>query len=202
MVQLHGLVLAGGKSERMGTDKGKMIWHGKEHRYWMADLLTNYCNDVFISCRTDQVMEIEAQHYKTIPDELPNRGPLGAVLSAFNTVAGVAWLVTACDMPFIDGSAIQYLIEHRNSTAIATTYESPTDHLPEPLMAIWEPHAELFLRKSLHEKKLSLRQILIQQEAVRCISPLHPASLINVNTAADTTIQINEFPIKKCYGNN
>ena len=46
---LNGLVLAGGKSERMGFDKSSISWHGKEQRYHIADMLKPFCNDVFIS---------------------------------------------------------------------------------------------------------------------------------------------------------
>ncbi|MEP6951744.1 MAG: NTP transferase domain-containing protein, partial [Ginsengibacter sp.] len=48
---LNGLVLAGGKSERMGYDKGMIVWHGREQQYYLADLLKNLCEEVYISCR-------------------------------------------------------------------------------------------------------------------------------------------------------
>ena len=56
---LNGLVLAGGKSLRMGYDKSSIEWHGKEQRYYMADLLKQYCDEVFISCRADQQNEVD-----------------------------------------------------------------------------------------------------------------------------------------------
>ena len=48
--KIHGLVLAGGKSIRMGHDKSVINWHGKEQRYYIADLLEKFCDelDVFI----------------------------------------------------------------------------------------------------------------------------------------------------------
>jgi len=47
--KLNGLVLAGGKSLRLGTDKGKINWHGNEQRYYIAELLQKFCDEVFIS---------------------------------------------------------------------------------------------------------------------------------------------------------
>ena len=54
---LNGLVLAGGKSERMGFDKSVLNWHGKAQRYYMADMLAPFCDEVFLSCRPDQQVE-------------------------------------------------------------------------------------------------------------------------------------------------
>jgi molybdopterin-guanine dinucleotide biosynthesis protein A len=184
MVDLYGLVLAGGKSERMGTDKGKIQWHGKEQRYWMADLLKKFCIDVFISCRAEQAEEIKGNNYKAIKDEFSAAGPLGAIVSAYNAVGGVAWLVVACDLPLLDADTIRNLIEHRDENVIATAYCSPADHLPEPLVAIWEPHADRLLREALKKNQFSPRQILMQQNSC-CISPVNPDSLINVNYPED-----------------
>ena len=180
MVPLYGLVLAGGESKRMGTDKGKLRWHGKEQRLWMADLLRHFCTEVFISCRAEQVGEIDMHRYKTIKDEYTTAGPLGAIFSAFNKAQDVAWLVIACDLPYLDAPAIQYLVAHRDRNSIATAYTSPENRLPEPLVAIWEPIADEFLRSAFTQKMFSPRQILIQQNA-RCISPANPNTLTNVN---------------------
>ena len=43
---INGLVLAGGKSTRMGTAKDLLNWHGKEQRYFAADLLAPFCDEV------------------------------------------------------------------------------------------------------------------------------------------------------------
>lgn len=48
---VNGLVLAGGRSLRMGRDKGAIAWHGKPQREYAADMLKNLCGEVFISCR-------------------------------------------------------------------------------------------------------------------------------------------------------
>ena len=98
---LNGLVLAGGKSVRMGYDKGIISWHGKEQQYYLADLLQSLCNDVYISCRLDQQKEIDNK-YQTLPDTFTNLGPFGAILSAFREKPDTAWLVVACDLPLLD----------------------------------------------------------------------------------------------------
>ncbi|MDQ6610064.1 MAG: NTP transferase domain-containing protein, partial [Bacteroidota bacterium] len=65
---LNGLVLAGGRSVRMKQDKGLLHWHGKEQRYYMADLLQQCCAEVFISCRQEQAQNI-SEKYKVITDD-------------------------------------------------------------------------------------------------------------------------------------
>ena len=98
---LNGLVLAGGKSVRMGHDKGLISWHGKEQQYYIADLLKNLCNEVYISCRADQQKATDDQ-YHIIADTFTGLGPYGAILSAFREKPDAAWLVVACDLPLLD----------------------------------------------------------------------------------------------------
>ena len=74
---LNGLVLAGGKSVRMGTAKDQLNWHGKEQRYFAADLLAPFCEEVFISCRQDQLDHFDTG-YNTLTDTFLNMGLLEA----------------------------------------------------------------------------------------------------------------------------
>ena len=76
---LNGLVLAGGKSQRMGKDKGGLNYHGKAQREYEADLISKYCNDVFISYSETQA-DIPASPYKVIKDTFTGLGPYGACL--------------------------------------------------------------------------------------------------------------------------
>jgi molybdenum cofactor guanylyltransferase len=177
---LNGLVLAGGRSSRMGEDKGVLQWYGKEQRYHVADMLSIFCKEVFISCRSEQVNAIDKK-YKFIEDELEESGPLVAIISAFHKNPNVAWLVVACDLPLLDEKTIHYLIETRDEGSIATTFQSPDDGLPEPLITIWEPTALPLLEASLAEGKYSPQKVLMKAK-IKMLEPPDIAALMNVNT--------------------
>jgi len=182
---LNGLVLAGGQSKRMGTDKGLLQWHGKEQRYYMADLLQNVCNEVFISCREDQQGEMDAE-YRTLTDIFIGSGPADGILSALKAQPAKAWLVVACDLPLLDILTLEYLIQHRDSNAIATTFESPFDGLPEPLITIWEPASYTALMAHLSDGFSCPRKALIRNsERVKILQPPNPDKLMNANTPED-----------------
>ena len=180
---LNGLVLAGGKSVRMGFDKGSVNLFGKEQRYYMADLLKNYCNDVFISCREGQQQAVDSL-YASIADTFTGLGPFGAILSAFRENPDKALLVVACDLPLLDVETIQHLITNRNVSSIATAYESGFDGLPEPLITIWEPKSYPVLLAFLAQGYSCPRKVLINSEITLLKAP-DPNTLTNVNTPED-----------------
>jgi molybdenum cofactor guanylyltransferase len=177
---INGLVLAGGKSERMGFDKGAVQWHGKEQRYYIADLLKNFCDDVYISCRPDQQTEIDPA-YNKLPDTFTGLGPFGAILSAFREKPDHAWLVIACDLPLIEDSTLQHLIDSRKVSAIATAYKSAFDNFPEPLITIWEPKSYTVLLSFLAQGYSCPRKVLINSDIALLDAP-NPEALTNVNT--------------------
>ncbi len=180
---LNGLVLAGGKSIRMGFDKGTIAWHGKEQQYYLAGLLKNLCNDVFISCRQDKEKEIDT-NYKALPDTFTDLGPYGAILSAFREKPDDAWLVVACDLPLLDSQTLQYLKDNRNVASMATAFESPYNHFPEPLITIWEPKSYPMLLSFLAQGYNCPGKALQNMET-NILKIQHPETLTNVNTPAD-----------------
>jgi molybdopterin-guanine dinucleotide biosynthesis protein A len=181
--KLNGLVLAGGKSERMGFDKGSVNWHGKEQRYFMADMLKAFCSEVFISCRDDQRKQIDTE-YSTLPDTFTGLGPYGAILSAFREKPDNAWLVIACDLPLLSEKTLDHLIENRNSSAIATAYQSSFENFPEPLITIWEPKSYPVLLSFLAQGYSCPRKVLINSDITLLDAPF-PEELTNVNTPED-----------------
>jgi molybdopterin-guanine dinucleotide biosynthesis protein A len=180
---LNGLVLAGGKSRRMGTDKDLIKWNGREQRYYMADMLNKFCEEVYISYRPEQANDVDAA-YKTLPDTFLNMGPFGGILSALRSQRDKAWLVVACDLPLLDDEAIRFLIMNRASQNIATTYESPFDGLPEPLITIWEPESYPVLLNYLGKDITCPRKVLMNSDPLILKSP-NPNALMNVNTPGD-----------------
>jgi molybdopterin-guanine dinucleotide biosynthesis protein A len=178
---LNGLVLAGGKSARMGFDKGTVNWYGKEQRYHMADLLKNHCAETYISCRdAEQQKEIDP-NYLSLPDTFTGLGPYGAILSAFREQPDRAWLIIACDLPLVDASVIQHLVNNRNVSTLATAYQSQQNEFPEPLITIYEPKSYPALLQYLAQGYSCPRKVLINSD-ITLLQSHEPDALANVNT--------------------
>ena len=147
---LRGLILAGGASSRMGTDKSLMRYGDRPPEpQRLAALLAPLCHSVHLSCRADQnVPGFEAGGNANgipivMPDAYLNMGPLGGMLTAFDADPRAAWLVVSCDLPLLTEHDLAYLVERRNSFALGTAPTTLWDgaEMPEPLCAIWEPKA-------------------------------------------------------------
>lgn len=179
---LNGLVLAGGKSTRMGFDKATAKWNGREQQYHLADMLKTFCDEVYISRSSGQQV-IDVRH-KSITDTFTGLGPYGAILSAFREQPDSAWLVIACDLPLLDMETLQYLTNHRDSSAIATAFGNGYQELPEPLIAIWEPKSYPVLLSFLAQGYSCPRKVLINSDSKLLTAPDTDA-LTNVNTPED-----------------
>ena len=180
---LNGLVLAGGKSVRMGYDKDAVTWFGKEQRYHVADMLKPLCHKVFISCRGDQKQQISI-NYNSLEDTFTGLGPFGGILSAFRQQPDAAWLVVACDLPLLETGTFKFLIENRKTSATATAFNSPDNEFPEPLITIWEPKSYATLLSFLAQGYSCPRKVLINSD-VNLLQAPNPYALTNVNTPDD-----------------
>src|ERR1043165_9907531 len=138
---LFGLVLAGGASSRMRSDKALLEYHGQPQVRWAFDLLSKFCAATFVSVRPDQREDPSRAGLPQIVDRQPGIGPIAGISAALLEHPKAAWLVLACDLPFLTGQTLQHLIAQRDASKVATAYRSAHDGLPEPLCAIWEPAA-------------------------------------------------------------
>lgn len=181
-IPLYGLVLAGGKSTRMKKDKSLLEYHGKKQVVYCFDLLSQFCDQVFVSNRKDQSRLAAHKKLPQIHDIFSGIGPLGGILSAMTCQPDVAWLVMACDLPFVNGSTIETLIKKRNPSKMATAYRSAHEpNLPEPLCAIYEPKALVQLLQFLAQGVQCPRAILLRCDT-RLIAQSPGISLDNVNS--------------------
>lgn len=181
---LYGLVLSGGKSTRMGEDKGLITYHGIPQRDYLYQLLNNICDETFMSIRPEQEDDF-ADDVNVVLDENIYRGPYNGLLSAHNAEPNIAWLVLACDLPLIDNKALEQLISQRNPNKIATAFATTKSKLPEPLCAIWEPKA---LSDSITyleaDNGTCPRKFLINSD-VELVFPENDLVLMNANSKED-----------------
>ena len=170
----------GGQSRRMGNNKSQIQYFSKPHVQHMFELLKPFCEKVFVSCREDQSNNTEIKSLPQIHDSFLNMGPLGGILSAFKTFPNAAWLVFACDLPFVEKNTIQTLLKNRNPFRFGSAFKSSYDDLPEPLGAVYEPRFYPKLLQFVGEGGICPRKILIQSR-VELIEPPFPSVMDNVN---------------------
>lgn len=181
---LYGLILAGGKSSRMQQDKGELKYHeATNHRSFLYDLLNKFCAKTFISCRQDQVNNLQKDQ-EFILDEDRYGGPLNGLLSAHHQFADKAWMVLAVDLPHITTATIQKLVAERDTSKMATAYATNSSSLPEPLIAIWEPSALIKAEDFAKADKFCPRKFLISED-IKIIFPENDEELFNANFYAD-----------------
>jgi molybdopterin-guanine dinucleotide biosynthesis protein A len=142
-VPVYGLILAGGHSTRMHRDKAALKYQGKTQLDRTFELASRHVAKVFVSVRANQTQDLTRAQLPMIVDCVPGEGPIVGIRSAFAAHPNVAWLVLACDLPFLSDAAIERLLRERHCTDVlghaAIAYNSAHDGLPEPLCAIWEP---------------------------------------------------------------
>jgi molybdopterin-guanine dinucleotide biosynthesis protein A len=138
---LYGLVLAGGRSSRMGRDKALLSFDAVRTQLERTiGLLQPHCQRVFCSARADQADTYE--HLGGVPviaDSVLGAGPLGGILSAMRAHPGASWFVTAIDLPLLCDASISHLIGQRDPFRFASVYRSIHGGFLEPLCAVYEP---------------------------------------------------------------
>lgn len=182
--KIYGLVLSGGKSTRMGTDKGLIAYHGIPQRDYLYQLLENSCDKTFMSIRKEQEAEISST-FNTIVDEDIFKGPFNGILSAHKKYPNVAWLILACDLPLIDENSLRELIEARKGSADATAFAQKENPLPEPLCAIWEPQAFKAAVTYLEQGNGSCPRKFLINNNTHLIFPENAQILMNANSEVE-----------------
>ena len=175
---IKGLVLAGGKSQRMGTDKTLLNYHGTSQAIFITEMLKSLGLATSISV---QKARKEWSDHEQIEDSFLDLGPYGGILSAFRQEPNVAWLTVASDMPLINAAVIETLISARDTTKIATCIYNPETEFPEPLITLWEQSAYPRLLELLSLGISCPRKALINS-SIQMIQLDNPEVLFNANT--------------------
>src|SRR3569833_3002095 len=157
-----GLVLAGGRSRRMGRDKAFAELGGRPLVAHALDLLRPHCRWLAISANADHA-SFAAFGAPVLADEDDSRpGPLAGLLSglAFARAHGAEMILTVpVDVPFLPSRAPERLVGAlRQSEALVAV--ARTGAGLEPLVAAWRPGAEPVIRASLEAGRRAVRDVL------------------------------------------
>lgn len=179
---VDGLVLMGGLSTRMGTDKSELAYHGQPQRDYLTALLQPFCRQVYWSVNAEQAATLPPGGPPRLIDVVSERpGPLNGMLSAVAHDPTCAWLVVACDMPLLSARSFDALLAGRRSETIATAFYDTDGRYPEPLLCLWEPGSGPVLQAAFASGMVSPRKILMMN-AVTLLPPPDPRELTNINS--------------------
>jgi molybdopterin-guanine dinucleotide biosynthesis protein A len=135
-----GLVLAGGKSSRLGQDKTAVVHEGQTLLERTARLLAPHVEQVYVSCRHPERFRLD---WPVLVDETARIGPAGGIMTALRRLGGPVF-VLACDLPFMEARFIRRLLtarETRPRSSVLTAWRLEGSDYVENLVAIYESEA-------------------------------------------------------------
>jgi molybdopterin-guanine dinucleotide biosynthesis protein A len=154
-ITLESFVLAGGKSSRMGTDKGLMDFQG----WKMIQHILYALNFPFPKSIISNNEEYRQFGLPVIPDIYKNCGPLGAIHSGLYHAKSFWSLMVSCDMPFMTYDFLVFLMA--KSIKVRCDALVPVhDGNVEPLCAMYSHSAMKKIEMLISEKKLKMLDVL------------------------------------------
>ncbi|GAB1482260.1 hypothetical protein MASR2M78_10750 [Treponema sp.] len=184
MNTLYGLVLAGGKSSRMGLAKESFVYHdGISETRRIFGLLEELTSKAFYSVRPDQASLPLFSNGERIVDSAPDQGPLGALASAFAHEPLASWLLVPIDMPLLERQDLERLINARRKGYGIVAFVNEESSF-EPLPAIYEGSLAEKAKSQLALGRGALRAL---GDGIECVFLKNDRqnSLKNINTAQE-----------------
>lgn len=176
-------ILAGGKSSRMGTDKGLIQLKDKTIIEYVIETVRPLFKDVFIVSTNSEYSKFGLD---LIPDRVKEIGPAGGILTALHHCNTEKLFVLSCDMPFIKAAAIEYVITQSPNYQITVPIHQQKF---EPLFAVYSKSCHEKWEESIQEEVFKLQNIISNfksQELDVEGNPLFPEELFtNINTKED-----------------
>ncbi|OEK04880.1 molybdenum cofactor guanylyltransferase [Roseivirga misakiensis] len=154
---VKGVILLGGQSSRMGSDKAFLEWNGQKVLDILYERVALLSAEVWLSVNSSQYANL-TEHYQCIQDRYEKIGPMGGILSALETLESDL-LVVAIDMPSINVETLKPLISAGISTNKPTAYFSKNS-LWQPLPSFWPKSCSKTLNEHISTYDYALNKYL------------------------------------------
>ena len=180
-----GIILAGGKSSRMGTDKGLLQLCGKQIVSYAIDALSGICDRIIISTTSDAYQSLG---YEVIADEIPGIGPMGGVYSALKESKTGKNLILSCDLPFVSKELLEHILSHGEGYQVAVPCQGNQHY--EPLCGFYDlsiiDKLGVFIRKENYKLPDLFDEISINKLIINDRLSFYCENLfLNINTKND-----------------
>ena len=180
-MRVTGVVLTGGASRRMGTDKALVEVDGVAMAFRVAAALAEGGCDPVV-CQGGDAESLAALGMTVLVDTRPGGGPVAGILDALSAAGAGSVVVCACDLPWLDGTTVKDLIavaDARPDADVVVACDAAGPHLA----GVWRPGSRQLLEALVAGGIRSYRGALERLTTVHVDVP--PAVVANVNSPGD-----------------
>ena len=153
---ITGIILAGGNSSRMGTDKGVMDLNGEKVIQYVIEALKPNVDNIIIIANNSNYLDFGFPVYR---DEIKDCGPLGGIYSGLLKSTTDKNIVLSCDIPFITSKLISQIIAESSEYDVTVPVH---DGKTEPLCAVYTKNCMPKFKELLENKILKLTDAMAQ----------------------------------------
>jgi molybdopterin-guanine dinucleotide biosynthesis protein A len=184
--EITGIILAGGRSSRMGKDKGLCDFKGKALVAYAMDILQPLCGEIMISANHFPE-KYDAFGYPVIADEVKDIGPMGGIYSCLKKSKTQHNLILSCDTPFVSPAVFRLLLHKReNFQVVCPAHET---FLLEPLSAYYNTNILGELEDAIrHEEYKMMRffkRIRFKSVNIDTMPFFNDGLFLNINSPED-----------------
>ena len=186
---MTAIILAGGKSSRLGRNKALQVIEGKNLIQWMIDRLATLSTEIIIATAHGEAIPCSsAVRIKTVADIYPGKGPLMGIYSGLMASSSSRAIVVSCDTPFLSVSLLEYMA--RICSIFDVVVPRIKDKL-EPLCAVYSKNCLVPIRELLEQDERRIRKLYsmvkvkyVEEDEINRFDPEH-LSFFNINSQAD-----------------
>ena len=185
--KITGIILSGGKSSRLGEEKGLAKFNGKPLISYSIDILKPVCDNILISANS-QLDDYDDFGYEVIEDQVKDIGPMGGLMACLERSDTRYNFVISCDTPFVPPDLFPYLLESIENFQVAAPVHH--DNYIEPLCAVYATNVIWQLQHCIESGNYKLTDFIAEVKAKKLtvndqLPFYHEEMFVNMNTRKD-----------------
>lgn len=153
-MKASAILLSGGKSSRMGTNKALLKIKDKTNIERIKDELIKIFDEVILVTNEPEVYEF--LQVKTVTDEYPGKGPLAGLHAGLRASTSDANLAVACDMPFVSAELAESMIKRLGHHDAVVPVIEGKQH---PLFAVYQKRIMGEVEECIKSDSLRLKHL-------------------------------------------
>lgn len=174
------IILAGGKSSRMGQDKGLMLLNGKSMIEYVIDVAKQISPQISIVANNESYSKFGLPVYK---DEFEEKGPLAGIYTGLKNSTTEHNLILSCDIPFVQKDLLEFLLISSEGSDITTSLFQDKLH---PLIGVYSKSCESIIAQQISKNELKVSNIFEKLKTKQIdVSHFDSSNFRNINSETD-----------------